>query len=50
MMLRERVWSSGTVQDSGILDREFELPTAKVFVSVGKIVSLNCFVDLSVIR
>ena len=45
-----RVWSSGTVQDSGALDREFEPSSANVFVSLGKVLSLNCFVDLSVIR
>ena len=48
-LIWERVWSSGTVQDSGSLDREFEprYASPNVFVSLGKIFSLNCFVDLS---
>ena len=41
------MWSSGTVQDLGSLDREFEPRYANVFVSLGKILSLNCFVDLT---
>ena len=47
----EHVWSSGTVQDSEVPDREFEpCYIANVFGSLGKILSLNCFFDLSVIR
>ena len=38
------VWSIGTVQDSGSLDCEFQ---PNLFVSLGKILSLNCFIDLS---
>ena len=46
--IRELVWCSGTDQKSGSLGREFASPTAtNMFVSFGKIVGLNCFVDLS---
>ena len=40
------VWSSGTVQDSSALSPA----SANVFVSLGKILCLDCFVDMSVIR
>ena len=45
--LGERVWCYGAVQDSGLSS---STASANMFVSLSKILSLNCFVDLSVIR
>ena len=48
------MWSSGILQDTGSLDSKFDgsssPASANMFVTFGKILSLNCFFDLSVSR
>ena len=49
-VLLEHVWPSGTMYYSKSSDHEFETYYHQVFMPLGKILSLNYFVNLSNIR